>query len=58
MGGIGMVWWKYLGACVVVPFVWGLAVHWIFSRLPQRRRPVEAPGSRGSTAPAVWDYHI
>jgi hypothetical protein len=58
MGGLDMGWWKYLSVCVVVPFVWGLVVHWIFSRLPERRRSVSPPGPHGASVPAVWDYHI
>jgi hypothetical protein len=55
----------YVTACLVVPFVWGVLVYWIFSRIEEAtaRRPEESASE--STRPAaterpssMWDYSI
>jgi hypothetical protein len=63
MGGMKTV--LYVAACLVIPFLWGVLVHWAFQqvdRLAARRRGRRGDSAPASTAreraPSMWDYQI
>lgn len=58
MDGMEWAWVGYIGACILLPFIWGVAVHWVFSRLPERHSPTSASHPPEEHRRAVWDYHI
>lgn len=58
MDELGWAWLGYIGACIVLPFLWGVVVHWIFSRLPDRPAPGRTAERTEESALAAWDYHI
>ena len=56
--GLVLTFLVYVGACLLVPLVWGLVVHWLFSRLGESRSRPRPTTPADDSRPTRWDYHI
>jgi hypothetical protein len=55
----------YVAACLLVPFIWGVLVYWVFQQIERiaARRQEGKPGAtplpaRRERSRSMWDYEI
>jgi hypothetical protein len=55
----------YVAACLVVPFLWGVLIHWVFRKFEPKadaseeaRAESPARASGRERVAGLWDYHI